>query len=71
MSLSRWQRKYVIGGVALLPLAPFLYVQGQVARWKVGVLPGASGETNGIAGNGAQGLHARKWQSCLAGMSLD
>jgi lysophospholipase L1-like esterase len=33
-------------------LAPFLYVQGEIARWKVGVLPGASGETMGVVGDG-------------------
>jgi lysophospholipase L1-like esterase len=51
MSLAKWQAKYFIGGAAILPLAPFLFVQGQIARWKVGVLPGAAGATEGIAGN--------------------
>ncbi len=31
----------------LLPVAPFLYAQGQYTRWKVGRLPDASGETAG------------------------
>jgi lysophospholipase L1-like esterase len=81
MSLRRWQTKYVIGGVAILPLAPFLYVQGEIARWKVGVLPGAAGETTGVAGNGdgepeklfvigestVAGLGARTHETALAG----
>ncbi|MGH9949865.1 MAG: SGNH/GDSL hydrolase family protein [Pyrinomonadaceae bacterium] len=51
MSLARWQAKYVIGGALLLPIAPLLWVQGQLTRWKVGVLPGAEGEASGIAGS--------------------
>jgi len=81
MSLRQWQRKYVIGGVAILPIAPFLYVQGQITRWKVGVLPGAAGETSGVSGNGGgepaklfvigestvAGLGARTHELALAG----
>ncbi len=67
--------------MALLPLAPFLYVQGQITRWKIGVLPGAAGETSGISGNGNEkaatlfvigestvaGLGARTHELALAG----
>lgn len=52
MSLQKWQTKFLVGGAAILPIAPFLLLQGQIARWKVGVLPGAEGETSGIVGNG-------------------
>ena len=81
MSLGKWQAKYLIGGAAILPLAPFLFVQGQIARWKVGVLPGAAGATKGIVGKGngepaklfvigestVAGLGARTHESALAG----
>src|SRR5687767_6193719 len=81
MSLAKWQARYFIGGVVILPLAPFLFVQGQIARWKVGVLPGAAGSTQGIAGNGngepaklfvigestVAGLGARTHETALAG----
>ena len=81
MSLAKWQAKYFIGGAAILPLAPFLLVQGQIARWKVGVLPGAAGATTGFAGNGdadaaklfvigestVAGLGARTHETGLAG----
>jgi lysophospholipase L1-like esterase len=81
MSLRRWQTKFVIGGAALLPVAPFLFVQGQIARWKVGVLPGAAGATDGCVGNGegeparlfvigestVAGLGARTHETALAG----
>jgi len=49
MSLNKWQAKYILGGVAILPIAPFLYLQGQITRWKVGLLPEAKDPT-GIAG---------------------
>lgn len=51
MSINKWQAKYLLAGVAILPLAPFLYVQGQVTRWKVGLLPEAAGP-EGVAGEG-------------------
>ena len=43
MSLSRWQRKFVIAGAVIAPFAPLLFLQGQVTRWKVGLLPEAEG----------------------------
>jgi len=80
MSLQKWQTKYFLGGAAILPLAPFLVLQGQITRWKVGVLPGAEGETRGIVGNGGEpaklfvigestvaGLGARTHENALAG----
>jgi lysophospholipase L1-like esterase len=81
MSLSKWQAKYVLGGVAIIPIAPFLYVQGEITRWKVGLLPGAEGDTRGITGNcdsepaklfvigesTVAGLGARTHETALAG----
>ena len=81
MTLGRWQARFVIGGAALLPIAPLLYLQGQITRWKVGVLPGAGGETTGVAGNAGgepaklfvigestvAGLGARTHELALAG----
>lgn len=67
-------------GMAILPLAPLLYVQGRVTRWKVGVLPDAAGPTSGITpGEGGPtrllvigestvaGLGARNHEYALAG----
>ncbi|HEX6279566.1 MAG TPA: GDSL-type esterase/lipase family protein, partial [Pyrinomonadaceae bacterium] len=51
MSLEKWQKRYVLGGLAILPIAPFLYLQGQVTRWKVGLLPNAT-EPAGVVGTG-------------------
>lgn len=56
MSLLRWQTKYLLGVAAILPAAPFLYVQGQVTRRRVGVLPDAGGETTGILGEGDEAV---------------
>lgn len=47
MSLKKWQRTYLINAAGFLPFAPFLYLQGQYTRWKVGRLPDAEGETSG------------------------
>lgn len=48
MNLRHWQRTYLINAAVFLPLAPFLYLQGQYTRWKVGRLPDAGGETSGL-----------------------
>lgn len=45
--LRRLQRRFMVGACALVPIAPFLYVQGQITRWKIGLLPGAAGQTTG------------------------
>lgn len=47
MNLILWQTIYVLGGVMILPFAPFLYLQGQYVRRKVGRLPDAGGATQG------------------------
>lgn len=80
MNLLLWQTIYLVGGTAILPFAPFLYLQGQYTRRKVGVLPGAGGETSGITANGSgsvkllvigestvAGLGARSHDLALAG----
>lgn len=80
MSLGKWQAKFYLGGAAILPIAPFLLVQGQITRWKVGVLPNAGGGTTGSVGNGENaaklfvigestvaGLGARTHKDALAG----
>lgn len=79
-NLRAWQRKYLIGAAAVAPFAPFLFLQGQYTRWKVGVLPDAAGPNRGIAGVGAKpaklfvlgestvaGLGARRHEFALAG----
>ena len=81
MSLAKWQAKFWIGAAAVLPIAPLLALQGQLTRWKVGVLPGATGKTTGVTGNGESepaklfvigestvaGLGARTHNEALAG----
>ena len=39
-------------GALTLPFAPLLYLQGQITRWKVGILPDAAGDKFGVAGSG-------------------
>lgn len=78
--LRRLQRQFFLGAGLVSPLAPLLYVQGRITRWKIGLLPGAGGEVHGRAGNGGDaaqllvigestvaGLGARNHQLALAG----
>lgn len=80
MNLVIWQIIYVLGGIALLPFAPFLYLQGKYVRRKIGRLPDASGEKKGKSGaekpfanlliigeSTAAGVGARTHQTGLAG----
>lgn len=78
-NLRRWQRRYTIGAALVAPISPFLYLQGQYTRWKVGVLPDAAGPTTGRTGEGdaaklfvlgestVAGLGARTHELALAG----
>ncbi|MGI8555982.1 MAG: SGNH/GDSL hydrolase family protein, partial [Pyrinomonadaceae bacterium] len=80
MSLFRMQVIYVLAAIGLLPAAPFLYLQGQYVRRKVGLLPDAKGEKTGHYGAGENfvkllvigestvaGLGARTHETALAG----
>lgn len=54
MNLILWQTIYLLGGFLILPFAPFLYLQGQYVRRKIGRLPDASGDLHGTFANGAE-----------------
>ena len=79
-NLAAWQRKFVLGAALIAPVAPLLFLQGAITRWKVGVLPDAAGPRTGIAGEGGDparlfvigestvaGLGARTHDLALAG----
>src|SRR5438045_3921803 len=79
-NLSSLQRRFIIGGALIAPLAPLLFLQGQITRWKVGTLPEAAGEKHGKHGTGddtakllvigestVAGLGARTHELALAG----
>lgn len=74
------QTIYVLAAIGLLPAAPFLYLQGQYVRRKVGLLPDAQGEKFGqfgadensvkllvIGESTVAGLGARTHETALAG----
>ena len=78
--LRRLQRRFVAAAAALAPFSPLLYAQGQITRWKVGLLPNAAGKRSGRAGDGddpaklfvigestVAGLGAREHKYALAG----
>lgn len=79
-NLLRWQRKFMAAAAVALPFTPLLFLQGQVTRWKVGVLPDAAGDKFGQVGSGddaaklfvigestVAGLGARTHERALAG----
>jgi lysophospholipase L1-like esterase len=56
--VNQLQRKFIVNGILISPVLPFLYLQGQFTRWKVGKLPDAQGNTSGevIRNNGVTNL---------------
>ncbi|MFL6373452.1 MAG: SGNH/GDSL hydrolase family protein [Pyrinomonadaceae bacterium] len=63
------QRRYVTLAAAIAPIAPMLFVQGQITRWKVGLLPDAAGPGEGTIGSGDSA--AKLWvlgESTVAGL---
>jgi lysophospholipase L1-like esterase len=80
MNLWLMQTIYILGAAAILPLAPFLYLQGRYVRRKVGLLPDAAGGRDGKFGDGENfvkllaigestvaGLGAKTHETALAG----
>ena len=80
MNLIIWQTIYILGSIFLIPFAPFLFLQGQYVRRKIGLLPDAQGEKRGTSGSGNEiakmlvigestvaGLGARTHETALAG----
>lgn len=79
-NLRVWQAKFLAAAAVLLPVSPFMYLQGRITRRKVGVLPDAQGDKFGVAGTGdapvklfvigestVAGLGARTHEFALAG----
>ena len=80
MNLFIWQAIYLVSAAILLPVAPFLFLQGQFIRKKIGVLPDAAGDKSGEVGEGepaatflaigestVAGLGARTHETALTG----
>lgn len=79
-NLSRWQYQFYAGMAAIAPISPFLFIQGRITRWKVGLLPDAAAPFNGTAAGNeihkmllvigestVAGLGARDHERALAG----
>ncbi len=80
MKITRWQTIYILGGMFILPVSPFLVWQGNRVRRKVGVLPDAQGDKTGkygtyeetvklfvIGESTVAGVGARTHETALAG----
>jgi len=68
-NLRRLQRRYLALGAAIAPIAPMLFLQGHITRWKVGLLPDAAGPREGFAGTSRD--PAKLWimgESTVAGL---
>ncbi|HUF03374.1 MAG TPA: SGNH/GDSL hydrolase family protein [Aridibacter sp.] len=65
------QKKYLLSGLFVLPFAPFLYLQGRYARYRVGRLPDAAGDSTGVfEGNGRSVRLLAIGESTVAGVGV-
>lgn len=80
MGLLKWQTTFICASAIILPFTPLLFLQGQLTRRRVGVLPDAEGGPFGSIGKGENaakllvigestvaGLGARTHEFALAG----
>jgi lysophospholipase L1-like esterase len=58
----------MIGAALVAPISPFLYLQGQYTRWKVGLLPDAGGPNTGRTGDGNAARLFVLGESTVAGL---
>jgi len=66
------QKKYLLSGLCVLPFTPFLYLQGQYTRFKVGRLPDAGGDRSGVfEGVGDTVRLLAIGESTVAGVGVD
>lgn len=57
MNVEKLQREFLLKGIAIAPALPFLYLQGQFTRLKVGKLPDAQGPTTGTSERGGESIN--------------
>lgn len=70
--LKQMQRRYYLSGLCVLPLTPFLYLQGQYTRFKVGRLPDATGDPRGVVGAGDRMIRLLAvGESTVAGVGVE
>ena len=65
------QNRYLAAGALVLPFTPFLYLQGQYTRYRVGRLPDAAGDPSGkIVRNGREVRLLALGESTVAGVGV-
>lgn len=70
--IRKLQNRYLVRGLCVLPFTPFLYLQGQYTRFRVGRLPDAEGESSGTFGNGHKTLRLLAiGESTVAGVGVE
>ena len=69
--LRTLQKRYLFGGLFLVPVLLFLYLQGQYTRWKVGRLPDAEGAVSGTVGDGEDLRLLAIGESTVAGIGAE
>lgn len=66
--LQRLETRFWLGAAAVAPFAPLLFLQGAIARWKIGLLPDAAGPTSGVTGEGDETTLLVIGESTVAGL---
>lgn len=70
--LREMQKRFYLNGLFVLPFTPFLYLQGQYTRFRVGRLPDAGGEPEGVVERGEEVIRLLAiGESTVAGVGVD
>jgi lysophospholipase L1-like esterase len=70
--LRRMQYRYLVSGLFVLPFTPFLYLQGQYTRIRIGRLPDAEGDPKGVVGAGDREVRLLAiGESTVAGVGVE
>jgi lysophospholipase L1-like esterase len=69
MNVNELQTKFIVSGILLSPILPFLYLQGQYTRLSVGRLPDAAGDKHGQVGDSKEFINFLAFgESTIAGV---
>lgn len=70
--LREMQKRFYLNGLFVLPFMPFLYLQGQYTRFRVGRLPDAVGDPAGVVEGGEELIRLLVvGESTVAGVGVD
>lgn len=70
--INTLQKRYLLSALVVVPISPLLYLQGKYTRYRVGRLPDAAGEPDGVfEGSGREIRFLAIGESTVAGVGVE